>query len=244
MMFVSTSSKMSHQSTPSASPVRSARPAVMSLSLCSAPKMRPNTPPSTMSRKKPAQRLSVGSASAIPNQCKAAGNPFPGAPTVTKSNMASTRLAKIPARSPLRSGCIVLLSLSLHKPARDARPSMALRCRLQTRREPIIDAQPAPGRNSHQEECQQDQHAIRPDPFTRRVGQPNIQLQRENRRKYGSKTRKESEQQADGYQQLSRPDAGCQGHKCRTASRRRQTGAARKKGMLEERAIPGDDGVL
>src|SRR5260370_19676338 len=60
--FVSTTSKRSHQSTPSASPVKSARPVVINLPLWSAPKMRPKTPPSTRRSRKPAQRLIVGSA--------------------------------------------------------------------------------------------------------------------------------------------------------------------------------------
>ena len=46
------------------------------------------------------------------DQRKTGGNPFPGAPFVTKSNMVSTRLAKTPARNPLRKVYIVLLSLS------------------------------------------------------------------------------------------------------------------------------------
>jgi hypothetical protein len=112
MMFASSSEKTSHQTTPSASPQRSARLIGMILSLWSAPKMRPNTPPSTISKKKPANQLMVGSAMVIPNQCNASGKRRPGVPSVTKSSVASTRPAKSPATSPLRSVSMVSFSFS------------------------------------------------------------------------------------------------------------------------------------
>src|SRR5258706_6845558 len=180
VMFASTTSKSSHQSTASASPVKSARPVVMGLPRWIAPKIRPTSPPSTIRSSKPAQWLIVESAMVMPNQRKTTGNPFPGAPSVTKSNMARTRLAKIPASSPLRSGCIVLLFLSLDKPACDASEAVVLPCCLQTRGKPEIDAEPASRRNSDQDERQQHQHAIRPDPFG--IGQPHIELHGEDGR--------------------------------------------------------------
>src|SRR6266566_4191904 len=222
MRLASTTSKRSHQSTPSASPVRSARPAVLGLPCWSAPKMRPKTPPSTIRRRKPAQWAIVGLVVMKPNQRKTDGKPFPGAPSVTKSNRASTRLAKIPARSPLRrisKRCIVFpsLSLMLHEPARDARYPVVLPCRLQSRRQPEIDPEPASRRHSHQDECQQHQHAIRPDPLG--IGQAHVQLHGKDGRQDGPETGEESEEQADGHQQFSRPDTGRQGHKCCAAHR-------------------------
>src|SRR3989442_15407739 len=102
MMFVSTSEKTIHQTKPSARPERSARLIVITLSLWRAPKMRPDIPPSTISKKKPENLLMVGSAIVIPNQCNASGSVRPGVPSVTKLSMASKRPAKSPANSPLR----------------------------------------------------------------------------------------------------------------------------------------------
>src|SRR5258706_16030871 len=196
VIFASTTSKSSHQSTPSASPVKSARPVAMGLPRWIAPKIRPTSPPSTIRSSKPESLLIVGSAIVRPNQRKTAGNPFPGAPSVTKSNRASTRLAKIPARSPLRrisKRCIVFpsLSLMLHEPARDARYPVVLPRRLQSRRQPEIDPEPASRRHSHQDECQQHQHAIRPDPLG--IGQAHAQLHG----KYGRQDRPETAEQSE-----------------------------------------------
>src|SRR5260370_13096538 len=112
MMFVSNSEKTSHQKKPSTRPERRARLIVMILSLWNEPKMRPNTPPSTMIRKNPANLLVVGSAMVMPNQCKASGNVRPGVPSVTKLSIASTRPANSPASNPLRM--LVMFSAPLH----------------------------------------------------------------------------------------------------------------------------------
>src|SRR6266699_5151671 len=127
----------------------------------------------------------------MPNQRKTDGKPFPGAPSVTKSNRASTRLAKTPARSHLRKISMVLLSLLLHKPARDARQAMVLSRRLKARRQPEIDPKPAPRRNSDLDEREQHQHAIGPDPLG--IGQAYVQLHREDGRQDGPETGEESE---------------------------------------------------
>src|SRR6266496_3301407 len=88
MMFVSTREKMSHHTRPSIRPERRARLIVIVLSLWNAPKISPNTPPSTISKKKPAKRLIVGLAMVMPNQCNASGNVRPGVPSVTKLSIA------------------------------------------------------------------------------------------------------------------------------------------------------------
>ena len=102
MMFVSKSEKTSHQTRPSTRPERSARLIVTILSLWTIPKMVPAIPPNTISKKKPANLLIVGSAMVMPNQCNASGSVRPGVPSVTKLSMASKRPARSPANKPLR----------------------------------------------------------------------------------------------------------------------------------------------
>jgi hypothetical protein len=87
---------------------------------------------------------------------------------------------------------------------------MALPCCLQARCKPQIDTQPATCRNGHQDERQQNQHAVGSDPFS--IGQAHVQLHREDRRQESAQTREKPEQQANGYNEFSRPDAGCQWH--------------------------------
>ena len=139
MMFVSASEKTSHQTTPSARPERSARLIVMFFSLWRAPNMRPDIPPSTISKKKPENLLMVGSAIVIPNQCNTSGKVRPGVPSVTKLSMASKRPAESPANSPLR---IFVISRSFLRRTSSRNGQNGYYFRLPVNEEQAIDQSP------------------------------------------------------------------------------------------------------